>query len=69
MIVKTDILKKKRLQKGLSKVELAKLTGVSTCVISNFENGRNIPRPKSLKKICTALQTDIDELFVFEKYE
>jgi len=58
-----EMLRGMRKKKGLTLVELAKLSGVSQPYLSHIENGkRGIPSPEILKKISTPLEVDYYQL-------
>jgi transcriptional regulator with XRE-family HTH domain len=57
-----NIIREKRLEKGWSQLELAKLSGVSQPTISQIEKGiRKFPTHENIKKICKALEIGIEE--------
>lgn len=56
-------LKLKRSEKGLSQLELARLTGIAPSHISNLERGIQWPYPGWKKRIAEALCTTEEELF------
>lgn len=59
-----------RIAKGISQSELSEISGVTRCMISLVENGRvTNPSLKSAIKISKALNTPIDELYIFEEDE
>jgi|GEM_PF-4628911 DNA-binding helix-turn-helix protein len=62
--IKIDVKKfvVSRLNNGLTKKDLALKTGVSLSIISNFEKGRSIPRPKALKIICDELNLKMEDV-------
>ena len=51
-----------RKQKGYSSEALAKLCGVSSKSIQNYENGSRVPIIDNIKKIATVLETSVDYL-------
>lgn len=51
-----------RKRKGYSREALAKLCGVSSKSIQNYENGSRAPIIENIKKIATALETSVDYL-------
>lgn len=55
-------LSKKRKEKGLTQVEMAKIIGVTDRAISNWENGRRIPDVSLFNNICEALDITVNEL-------
>ena len=53
-----------RIEKGITMVELAELSGVSVGYICHLENGtRKNPSFEIMKRIAKALNTDISEIF------
>ena len=56
-------LKSIRKEKGLSLMELARLSGVGASTIGNWENGKTEMSMPSLKKIAGALGASIEEIF------
>lgn len=55
-------LRKLRLKKNLSQVDLAKILDVDRAYISNIENGRMNPTLSTLEKISNALGISSSEL-------
>lgn len=55
-----EILKKKRKSLGLSTVEVSLISDVSQSMISDIETGKRKPTFQILKKICDALNIDIE---------
>jgi transcriptional regulator with XRE-family HTH domain len=49
------IIKKKRIEKGLSQNKLAKLVGITQPFMNEIENGRKSPSVEVLIKICEEL--------------
>lgn len=56
-------LRKARIEKGLSRTELAKLIGVSRQTINMIENNDYNPTILLCLKICKILGKTLDELF------
>jgi transcriptional regulator with XRE-family HTH domain len=56
-------LKAIRRSKGMSQPELAKLSGVSTQVVSNLERATAVPSIDTLCKLAYGLEVDPRELF------
>jgi len=52
-----------RNQKGLTQEELGDLTGLAASYLSRIENRHLEPRPQTLRKIATALEVPVSELF------
>jgi transcriptional regulator with XRE-family HTH domain len=50
-----NFLRKAREEKNLTQEQLAKIAGVARCVISDFENGKHRPSPRTINKIAEAL--------------
>ena len=62
-------LKILRIERGLYQKDLAKLIGVESYNISNWEQGRTEPCLDDLRKLCTALKVSADELLEINTYE
>ena len=56
-------LREKRLELGLSQVELSYLTKVPSVAISDFELGKRQPWPKARRALAEALKVPEAELF------
>lgn len=52
-----------RLQKKISRDELAKSTGITYHALSKYETDQRTPDPETLKKICNSLCISLDDLF------
>jgi transcriptional regulator with XRE-family HTH domain len=52
-----------RNQKGVSQRELSQRTGIAGSYLSRIENRHLEPRPKTLRKIATALEVPLAEFF------
>lgn len=52
-----------RKSKGLSQDQLAKMIGVTTATIQNWENDRGMGSVARIMKLCLALDADLRELF------
>ena len=52
-----------RKEKGVSLNQLAKLTGISSSTLRNYENQKQSPRMDRLEKIAIALEVAIEDLF------
>jgi len=50
-----NFLRKIREEKNLTQEQLAKIAGVARCVISEFENGKHRPSPRTINKIAETL--------------
>lgn len=55
-------LKKLRIRLGLSQSDLARLSGIASSVISNYECGEREPGLKNLRKLRKALDCTWDQL-------
>ena len=51
-----------RLKKGYSQRELSRISGVSSLTVNYLEQGKSVPRPNTLKKICAVLDLDITQI-------
>ncbi len=58
-----------RKEKGLTQLQLAKISGLSRSSIINFENGYRDPRVKDLRKIAKALDIPIEQLLSGDRQE
>ncbi len=56
-------MKKARLAKGLSQLELSKLIGVSRQTVNMIENGDYNPTVSLCIRICKALNVTLNDLF------
>lgn len=56
------ILRKKRIEKGLTQTKLAKSCGFTRQRITNYEAGIREPNIQALKKLAKALECTVDEL-------
>lgn len=57
------LIGKVRKEKGVSLNKLAKLTGISSSTLRNYENQKQSPRMDRLEKIAIALEVAIEDLF------
>lgn len=57
-----DNIRRARHKKGLSQKALGKLLEMSPVMISQYENGRRVPKFDTLTRFCTALECSIDDL-------
>ena len=55
-------LKKLRIKKDISQIELARILGVDRSFVSNVENWKNNPTLSTLRKITSALGVSTSEL-------
>ena len=55
-----------RKEKGVTLVQLQKLSGVSKSCLSNIENGKTSPTLKQLERIAKGLDVKITDLFESE---
>ena len=63
-----DKIKNARTKKAYSQAELANKIGVSQSAIYYWENGKREPSIETIKKIATALDTNIVSLIGYEDY-
>ena len=57
-----DRLRNLRERRALSLADLAQLSRVGRVTISRIENGRQKPRPKTIRALAEALQVEVEEL-------
>lgn len=57
------LIGKIRKEKGVSLNQLAKLTGISSSTLRNYENQKQSPRMDRLEKIAIGLNVRITDLF------
>jgi transcriptional regulator with XRE-family HTH domain len=57
-----DKIKRMRMHKGFSQVELARRSGVSQPAISQIESGTKTPTLDTLRKLAKALGVPVSEL-------
>lgn len=55
-------LKRIRMQKNMTQVELAEMLGISRTAVSMWETGEALPRAETLKRLAKILGCTIDEL-------
>lgn len=63
--VDAERIHQKRICNGFSRRRLSQLSGVSELTIFNLENKRTNANPHTIKKICDALQLDVEEIYNF----
>jgi len=51
-----------RQRRALSLTDLAGLSGVGRVTINRIENGKQKPRPRTLRALAEALRIDVEEL-------
>lgn len=56
-------LKKIRIIKNITQVEIATILGVDRSFVSNIENGKNNPTLSTIANLAKALNVPVDELF------
>lgn len=61
-----DVLRKLRVEKGLSQAELAEKLDCAPASIGSYEQGQRIPRNKMLYKIAKFFNVSVDYLFDFD---
>jgi transcriptional regulator with XRE-family HTH domain len=55
-------LKKLRIKKDISQIELARILGVDRSFVSNIENGKNNPTLSTITSLAKALGVSTNEL-------
>lgn len=55
-------LKKLRIKKDISQIELARILGVDRSFVSNIENGKNNPTLSTITNLAKALGVSTNEL-------
>ena len=60
--LKRELLVKARYAKGMSIPELAKAAHVTVQTVYSIEGGRRTPSPKTLVKMCGALDVDAKDV-------
>lgn len=55
-------LKLLRQRQALSLTDLAKISRVGRVTINRIENGKQIPRPRTVRALAKALQVEVEEL-------
>ncbi len=56
-------LKKLRIKKDISQIELARMLSVDRSFVSNIENGKNNPTLSTISSLAKALKVSTEELF------
>ncbi|MFA6897070.1 MAG: helix-turn-helix transcriptional regulator [Patescibacteria group bacterium] len=56
-------LRRIRINKNITQVEIANILGVDRSFVSNIENGKNNPTLSTITSLAKALNIPIDELF------
>lgn len=63
-----DMIAKVRKEKGMTKTELAKITGINIGHLTHIEKGERNPSHKALKNICKALDVPYQQLmYTYDK--
>ncbi len=63
-----DMIAKVRTEKGMTKTELARLTGINIGHLTHIEKGERNPSHKALKNICNALNVPYQQLmYTYDK--
>ena len=57
-----NVLKKKRMLAGMSLRQAASAIGTSATTISNWESGKQLPRPSKFKAMCDAYKCNAEEI-------
>jgi len=55
-------LKRLRRRRALSLTDLARMTQLGRVTINRIENGKQQPRPQTIRRLATALQVEVEEL-------
>lgn len=55
-------LRKERIEKGLTQVELAKIFNVSKQTVSNWESGKRTPDAKTIEELADFYEVTVDHL-------
>lgn len=63
IVAKTKKIAEARCRAGMSMREMAGKSNLNVTNISNIENGKVNPHPKTAKHICDALRLTFDDLF------
>ena len=56
-------LKKIRMSKDITQIEIAKTLGVDRSFVSNIENGKNNPTLSTITNLANALKVPVEDLF------
>ena len=63
-----DMIAKVRKEKGITKTELARITGINIGHLTHIEKGERNPSHKALKNICKALDIPYQQLmYTYDK--
>lgn len=64
-----DMIAKARIEKGMTKTELANLTGINIGHLSHIEKGERNPSHKALRNICKALDIPYQQMmYTYDKF-
>lgn len=55
-------IKAARINKDLTQKELAKRLNVSNKTVSNWENGRSVPKADKIESLCAILEMPYDQI-------
>lgn len=55
-------IKKQRICKGMTQIDLAKATNISVGAVHYLETGKTTPSPKTLKRICDELGLMVEDV-------
>lgn len=58
----SENLRKERIEKGLTQVELAKIFNVSKQTVSNWESGKRTPDAKTIEDLADFYEVTVDHL-------
>lgn len=64
-----DMIKERRLELGLTQLQLSQLTDIKSTTISNYENNISSPSDENIYRLMKALQCDANYLFEWDKQE
>lgn len=64
-----DMIKERRLELGLTQLQLSDLTNIKKNTISNYENNISAPNEENIIKLMDALKCDANYLFEWEEAE
>jgi transcriptional regulator with XRE-family HTH domain len=65
-----NIIRAKRMKKRWTQLELAKVSGVPQCTISQLERGnRKYPTYETIRKIAKALDLTLEEIYLLQDHK
>jgi len=65
-MIRSDFIRRKRIQRGFSPMRLAVTVGVSLDAVRSWERGDREPGATNLVKLAWALKVKVEELVVVE---